>query len=271
MTHRVVRRGIGALAGAAAVATCPLLATAPAQAATAECVAVIVDSSSRVSARCMSWHSGLTGAGALSGTGHSYRLAPSGLICAIDGFPADCHVDSTHYWSYWHKAPGSGSWTYSSEGAGTYNPRSGETEGWAYQNGSSRQPASIAFSTICPPPPEPTPPPPPRPNPSPPPAGGGTGTAPGKYLPAGGQSAGAASPPRAGSTPRTSAAPGPAGASSGAPGKPATPIGAAIGPRRQSRPARSDGPVQSVLLAGLGVVAAAGLAAAAWRRTRKPG
>lgn len=241
-----------------------LLGPAPAHAHVAtgaNCVAVIVDSGRGVSAKCMLWRSGLTGAGALSGTGHSYRLAPSGLVCAIDGFPADCHVDSTHFWSYWHKAPGSGSWTFSGEGAGTYNPRSGETEGWAYQNGASRQPRNIAFSTICPPPPKP---PPPKPNPPPPPPAGGTGT--GTGTAPGGRPSATAGPGQsaAGASPA-------AGASASASAS-ADPTAAPVTPARQARRGSgSSAPVTPVVLTGLGLVAAAGLGTAAWRRTRKAG
>ncbi|MDP9241351.1 MAG: hypothetical protein M3O55_12055 [Actinomycetota bacterium] len=255
------------LAAAGAIAAgLLLLSPSPAQArvaAGANCVASIVDSGHGVSARCMTWRSGLTGAGALSGTGHSYRLAPSGLICAIDGFPADCHVDSTHFWSYWHKAPGSSSWTFSSEGAGTYNPRSGETEGWAYQNGASRQPRNIAFSTICPPPPPPPKPPPPKPKPPPPPpAQGGTGTAPGSNptaapLPAASASVAAGASQSAGASPSASAS--------------AEPTAQASQAKQARRGSGSSSPVAPVLLTGLGLVAAAGLGTAAWRRTRKAG
>ncbi len=258
------RRHAQVLAAAGAVAVGLLsLAPAPAQAATANCVAVIVDKGSGVSSRCMKWRSGLTGAGALTGTGHSYRLAPSGLICSIDGFPADCHVDSTHFWSYWHKAPGSGTWTFSSEGAGTYNPRSGETEGWAYQNGSSRKPRNIAFNTICPPPKPPATPG------LPPPAPGTTTTAPGGRSPASavpGRTAAGAAPGGTSNASTAPATPAPAASTS------AAAAAAAAATRKAGQASRSTGaPVTPVLLTGLGLVAAAGLGAAAWRRTRKAG
>jgi hypothetical protein len=264
MSGRLLRAAAATAGLAAGLLLGPglLVAPRPAYAASSNCVAVVVDSGSRVSGKCMTWRAGLTGAGALSGTGHSYGFARSGLVCSVDGFPADCHVDSTHYWSYWHKAPGSGSWTYSNEGAGTYNPRKGETEGWAYQNGSSRQPRNIPFTTICPPPkPAPAPLRPPAPR-----AHAGTGTAGGSH-PAGaaaaGRSAAAALPSR---SPGTS----PSGNS---PSVPAAALPASASARRYAeRRSGSPGtPVQPILLTGLGLVAAAGLGTAAWRRMRKAG
>lgn len=261
----IASRGCRGLATVWMAGAVLLLTPAPVHAATANCVAVVVDAGSRVSARCLPWRSGLTGAAALTGTGHSYRLAASGLICAIDGFPADCHVDSTHYWSYWHKAPGGGSWTYSSEGAGTYNPRSGSTEGWAYQNGSSRQPRNISFDTICPPP-APTPRPSrtlasPKPPDPPAQASGAAGTT-------------GAQPPTTGPThaagPAASAAPAATASvtatATAAPGSPGAPAARLRTAAHSSRP-----PLMPVVLAVAGLVAAAGLGTAAWRRTRKAG
>lgn len=254
------QHGIAKLAASGAMATGLLLMSpVPAQATTSNCVAVVVDSGPRVTGRCMTWRAGLTGAGALTGTGHSYRLSPSGLICAIDGFPADCHVDSTHYWSYWHKAPGSGSWTYSNEGAGTYNPRRGETEGWAYQNGTSRQPRNLSFSTICPPPP----PAPAKPAPPPPPPPAGTGAA------TGGHSTAAPAPGRSDAA---AAGPGTSAAAPSAPpsSAPAPPGRSAVRAEAQHRSGSPPGPVQPVVVTGLALVAAAGLGTAAWRRARWP-
>jgi hypothetical protein len=41
---------------------------------------------------------------------------------------------TTKYWSYWHAARG-GKWTYATTGAGSYNPKPGTVEGWAYGAG----------------------------------------------------------------------------------------------------------------------------------------
>jgi hypothetical protein len=58
-----------------------------------------------------------------------------GLLCRIDGLPADqaCVVapPASAYWGYWHARRG-GDWTYSSQGAGTREPTPGSVEGWAF-------------------------------------------------------------------------------------------------------------------------------------------
>lgn len=114
-----------------------------------------------------------------------------GLLCRIDGLPADDPClrapSPKAYWGYWHAERG-GSWTYSSEGAGTRPPPAGSVEGWAF--GPDARPAVA--------PPAPLPPPTtaaPSPSPAPPPTA----------APAG---------PQAAVPPTTAAAEDPAGAGS---------------------------------------------------------
>lgn len=63
-----------------------------------------------------------------------------GAVCRINNRPSPsaeaCVVmpPATKYWSYWHANRG-GTWTYSSSGAGTYNPKPGTVEGWSYGAG----------------------------------------------------------------------------------------------------------------------------------------
>jgi hypothetical protein len=78
--------------------------------------------------------SGLT---ALTGAGNTYAFVPRfpGFVCQINVKPNPCNGGpSTAYWSYWH-APRHGSWTYSSSGAGSYNPAPNTVEGWAFGAG----------------------------------------------------------------------------------------------------------------------------------------
>jgi hypothetical protein len=81
------------------------------------------------------------------------------VLGTIDGQPTEgCGAkDSSHYWSYWHRAPGSRTWTYSNEGGGSYRPANTATEGWVWQNGASRRPTNVPYSQICRPSPTPTP------------------------------------------------------------------------------------------------------------------
>jgi hypothetical protein len=87
------------------------------------------------------------------------RLNTDGLVCAVDGFPAEPACGESdgnggfRYWSYWHKAPGSSAWTYSQVGVTTYKPVNGTVEGWAFQDGGKergRKPPESTFATICP-------------------------------------------------------------------------------------------------------------------------
>jgi hypothetical protein len=148
-----MRRLAGALL-AAGIATVPLAAAPPAGAQAAQCVALVVDRApGSYSIGCVTWSAGVTGTQVLQRAGHTIEFRRDGLVCKIDGYPGGaCGADATHYWSYWHRAPGVTSWSYSTEGPATYQPAANSTEGWAYQNGASRQPAAVAFGTICPPP-----------------------------------------------------------------------------------------------------------------------
>lgn len=78
-----------------------------------------------------------TGLAALTGAGFTYSFVPrqAGFVCRINLLPNPCTAPTpSAYWSYWHAAPG-GSWTYSSAGAGSYNPAPGTVEGWAFGAG----------------------------------------------------------------------------------------------------------------------------------------
>jgi hypothetical protein len=202
-----VRRLLAAalLAGVAALAPGTGHAATP-----SPCVAVIVDSGQWTRTGCTGWSSGMTGYDALTSTGHTLAFRPTdGLLCQVDGVPPTCRADTTHYWAYWHRPPGGSAWTYSQLGGGAYHPAANSTEGWAYVDGgqSARQPANVAFTTICPPPaPPPAPPQSPRTtaggapagrSPAAPPSPGATAAA--TTTPASGV-AGASNPPPATST-----------------------------------------------------------------------
>ena len=78
-----------------------------------------------------------SGLAALTGAGFTYAFLPRvpGFVCQINAKPYPCNgAPSTAYWSYWH-APRKGSWTYSSTGAGSYNPAQNTVEGWVFGAG----------------------------------------------------------------------------------------------------------------------------------------
>lgn len=106
------------------------------QAATCSGVWVVVDYGSLggVSTRCAASYG--TGTKALRSAGFNPTL-DGGMITKISGKPSSVDVNK-NYWSYWHatrRSDGSYSgWSYSSQGANSYNPRAGAAEGWRYQS-----------------------------------------------------------------------------------------------------------------------------------------
>ncbi|MDX1620436.1 MAG: hypothetical protein R3320_05565 [Nitriliruptorales bacterium] len=108
-----------------------------------------------------------SGFAALRGAGFSYEevAAWPGVLCRIDGLPGtdreDCQdmPPGDAYWAYFHAERG-GSWSYSSTGAGRYDPAVGSVEGWSFsEGGGAQQPRQDP-----PPPPEPEPEPEPSPS-----------------------------------------------------------------------------------------------------------
>ena len=74
---------------------------------------------------------------ALLKAGFSYTFVPRvpGFICRIDNEPSKCNgAPASAYWSYWHAEP-HGKWIYGTQGAGSYHPKSGWVEGWAFGDG----------------------------------------------------------------------------------------------------------------------------------------
>lgn len=138
---------------AAAVLGSVGLAAAPAATAAgcaASGVSVVVDAGATggTSTRCVSGDPG-SGLAALSSAGYAYTFVPRqpGFVCTIDRAPDPCNgAPASAYWSYWHARPG-GSWTYSTLGAGSFDPPAGSVEGWAFGSGAPprvRPPAASA-------------------------------------------------------------------------------------------------------------------------------
>jgi hypothetical protein len=78
-----------------------------------------------------------SGLAALTRAGFTYTFVPRqpGFICTIDHHPSKCNgAPTSAYWSYWH-AKRHGKWTYSKLGAGSYKPKPGTDEGWAFGSG----------------------------------------------------------------------------------------------------------------------------------------
>jgi hypothetical protein len=156
--------------------------TAPcADAAEGDTVALVVDFGEvtelgprpgDVETACVPWTDGFKGGYALRDAGFTMRFGPSGLLCAINEYPANGCGERTgqqyYYWSYWKAGPGESSWGYSTTGAAT-PIRAGVTEGWRFVKGAGsandpRPRHAPDHEAICP-----VPPTPPAGDPAPPP------------------------------------------------------------------------------------------------------
>ena len=94
-----------------------------------------------------------SGFDALTAAGFQFDQSANfpGAICRIKGFPGpgaeDCQnmPPPSAYWSYWHANSGKTTWTRSSLGAATYQPKPGSVDAWAFGAGTapSFTPASV--------------------------------------------------------------------------------------------------------------------------------
>jgi hypothetical protein len=144
---------LATLAVVGATAVLGLLRAVPVAAAANDCVAVLVDArqlGGEVRTGCAQGDPD-NGLQALAKAGFGYTPRPrDGLICQIDSTPACGNTTSDNYWSYWYRSPGSSTWVYANEGAGTHDPRPGSTEAWVWQDGVRKQPPAVSASSICP-------------------------------------------------------------------------------------------------------------------------
>lgn len=210
------------ITSAAAASVAPAAAGATAATHRMICVGLVVDArsiGSDVRTSCAKVSNGATGVDVLEAGGHALTFRHDGLLCTIDGLPRSgcAGVDDTHYWAYFHRAPGATTWVYSSEGPSTYQPADDSTEGWVYDNGTLRSPESVPYSRICPadarptsaPTSSPSPPPTHRPSatpapPTPSPQPHASATPPASPATHGHQGAGSAPPTHRPSTPPAS-------------------------------------------------------------------
>lgn len=181
---------MGALARArpvlAAVAVAALLlggrtaAAGPAVAAGGACpgasgVTVVVDSTALgggVSVRCAPG-APASGLAALTGAGFAVQMVLNvpKAVCRINNLPGPDKQDCVNmppgnaFWSYWHASRG-GSWAFAQGGAGSWTPRPGSVEGWAFSTASPAAPPAVA-PPAAPSPTTPTPSPTRRPTAAP--------------------------------------------------------------------------------------------------------
>lgn len=146
-----------AATGAGSMALAPGAAAAACSGSTG--VTVMVDFASSgggIITRCAAGDPS-SGLDALSKTGFAVQfVSGQPFVCTIDAKPSSASCfripPSSAYWAYWHAQRG-GSWSYSTTGAGSYDPAPGSVEGWSFgpgvAPGSAPPPASA---------PEPSPP-----------------------------------------------------------------------------------------------------------------
>jgi hypothetical protein len=104
---------------------------------------------------------------AMSTAGDTVTQNDSGLVCAIDDYPANgldnclsSKKGEYFYWSYWEGDPDTNTWTYSSVGPASHDVGAGQdyVEGWRYQNPGPDNPTApapavspaAAFAQACP-------------------------------------------------------------------------------------------------------------------------
>jgi hypothetical protein len=151
-----VRRGFALIMAVVASSTVMVgaAATNAHAASTKICVALVVDGrslGSNVSTSCAKVSKGSTGIDVLQAGGHRVGFRDDGLLCTIDGLPKGgcAGVTASHYWAYFHRAPGASKWIYSSEGASSYEPKDDSTEGWVYDDGKALTPDDVPYAQIC--------------------------------------------------------------------------------------------------------------------------
>jgi hypothetical protein len=124
---------------------------------------------------CVGVADGANGFAVLQGGGHAIRVSnSSGLLCAIDGYPAgnECGERDPdggyRYWAYFH---GGSAWIYSAIGPSYVRSTTGSVEGWHFVKGAGNPNdpaphATASSASICPAVPQTQPstqPPPPLP------------------------------------------------------------------------------------------------------------
>jgi hypothetical protein len=151
---RIVLAGL--LAAAALVVAAPAGAAA---CTTTSGVTVVVQFPDHTETGCAAGNPS-SGFAALEAAGFELTYAQgngAGALCRIDGVPASSACMSmppaNAYWAYFQGRPG-GSWTYATQGAGSYDPAPGSVEGWRFGGGAAPDMRPPAVNT---PTPKPTP------------------------------------------------------------------------------------------------------------------
>lgn len=125
-------------------------------------VGVVVDFSrfgGGVTARCSSGPDGRDTVEVLRDAGLTVSLGTggyAGFLCALNGFPEngarDCQANAgrSQYWAFYHREPGSSSWTYSQKGVQGWKPADASQVGFTWTDGQPLPPPLVPQSAVCP-------------------------------------------------------------------------------------------------------------------------
>ena len=152
--------------GGLAVATLP---ATPAVASGQVCEGIVLDDGNGSAAAVQAGQvaPGASDLEALSAAGDTVAQNDSGLVCAIDNYPANGLANCTatsggdyYYWSYWSGDPYTNTWTYAEIGPSEHTVTDGQTyvQGWRYQDPGPSGPSATkpsvtpaaAFAQACP-------------------------------------------------------------------------------------------------------------------------
>ncbi|HXN58999.1 MAG TPA: hypothetical protein VN886_00975 [Acidimicrobiales bacterium] len=152
--------------GGLAVATLP---ATPAVASGQVCEGIVLDDGNGSAAAVQAGQvaPGASDLEAMSAAGDTVAQNDSGLVCAIDNYPANGLANCTatsggdyYYWSYWSGDPYTNTWTYAEIGPSEHTVTDGQTyvQGWRYQDPGPSGPSATkpsvtpaaAFAQACP-------------------------------------------------------------------------------------------------------------------------
>jgi hypothetical protein len=164
--HAGLLAAAGFVVGSLAVATLP---ATPAVASGQVCEGIVLDDGNASAAvvQAAAVAPGSSDLEALSAAGDTVAQNDSGLVCAIDDYPANGLANCTatsgsdyYYWSYWLGDPYTNTWTYAEIGPSEHAVSAGQTyvQGWRYQDpgpsGAAAPKPSVtpaaAFAQACP-------------------------------------------------------------------------------------------------------------------------
>ncbi len=164
--HAGLLAAAGFLVGGLTVAALP---ATPAVASGQVCEGIVLDdgNGSAADVQAAQVAPGSSDLEALSAAGDTVAQNDSGLVCAINNYPANGLANCTatsggdyYYWSYWLGDPYTNTWTYAEIGPSEHTVSDGQTyiQGWRYQDpgpssASAPKPSvtpAAAFAQACP-------------------------------------------------------------------------------------------------------------------------